>query len=110
MRTIKVYLKSKLGEYDAIGEYCNGKMTVKKGSVIRKAFADHVRGGNIAKSLRSDPESVSEEGIVKKDCVFSSPSTAAQFVTGSSVNGWERWRVGKRTSLRKATDNVEVRK
>ena len=40
-----------------------------------------------------------ENGNILKNCEFTSPSTAAQFVTGRSTNGYEAWKVEKKLSL-----------
>ncbi len=100
----EIYLRGRDGKSDSVAVYQDGIVTVKKGSLIRMTFADHVRGGDTAKKYREDPTVVGSDGITKKDCAFSSPSTAAQFVTGSSVNGWTAWHVDKKTSLRKFVD------
>ncbi|MCD8148192.1 MAG: DUF4357 domain-containing protein [Clostridiales bacterium] len=101
---VSIFLTARDGGYNATALYEDGKITVQKGSLIRMSFADHIRGGRIAKQYRNDPSVVDEKGIVKKDCMFSSPSTAAQFVMGSSTNGWTAWHVDKKTSLRKYVD------
>jgi hypothetical protein len=46
----------------------------------------------MAKRYLNDNNFVDENGIVLKDCSFNSPSTAAQFVTGSSRNGYLVWK------------------
>lgn len=101
---VSIFLTARNGDYSASALYEDGKVTVLKGSLIRMSFADHIRGGRTAKKYRDDPSVVDDNGIVKKDCVFSSPSTAAQFVMGSSTNGWHSWHVDKKTSLRKYVD------
>lgn len=100
----EMYLRGRDGQYNAEAVYEDGIVTVKKGSLIRASFADHVRGGRVAKRYRDDPEVLGKNGITKKDCVFTSPSTAAQFVMGSSVNGWTAWHIDKKTTLRKFVD------
>ena len=97
---VSVYLKTRDGSCEANAIFEGEKITVLKGSKVRKAFAEHIRGGKTAKLLRNDTGVVNESGIVLKDCVFSSPSTAAQFVMGSSVNGWIAWHVDKKTNLK----------
>lgn len=101
---VEMFLIGRSGNYNARAFYENGIVIVKKGSKIRMSFADHVRGGNTAKKYREDKSIVDSAGITLKDCEFSSPSTAAQFVMGSSVNGWAAWHVDKKTSLRKYVD------
>lgn len=102
---VTIFLTARDGSYNATALYEDGKVTVQEGSLIRLSFASHIRGGRISKRYRDDPSVVGNDGKVKKDCVFSSPSTAAQFVMGSSTNGWTAWHVDKRTSLRKYVDD-----
>lgn len=90
---LKVVLSPRNGVCYAEGIYSEGKLIVKKGGKINLDFADHIRGGKKAKSFRNDPNYVDGEGNIINECVFSSPSTAAQFVTGRSTNGYEAWRV-----------------
>ena len=73
--------------------------TVKKGGKINLDFAKHIRGGKSAKNYRDNPEFVDSDGNILKDCDFSSPSTAAQFVTGRSTNGYEAWKVDAKKNL-----------
>lgn len=101
----EIYLKAKDDSYDASAIYEDGEITVKKGSRIRMQFAAHVRGGKAAKKYREDPSIVDEAGITKKECKFSSPSTAAQFIMGSSVNGWTAWHIDKKTNLKQFIEN-----
>lgn len=93
--SIEVYLASKDKSYDAKGTYSEGIFVVKKGSKIRLDFAKHIRGGKKAKSYREDPKVVDNDGNALKDFEFGSSSTAAQFVTGRSTNGFVAWRVDK---------------
>lgn len=98
---VEIYLSAKNGNYNAIGTFEEGCVVVKKGSQLRMSFAEHIRGGKTAKKYREDSAVVDQSGITLKDCCFKSPSTAAQFVMGSSVNGWEAWHVDKKTNLKK---------
>ena len=61
----------------------------------------------MAKRCRNDATIVDETGITLKDCTFSSPSTAAQFIMESSINGWEAWHIDKKTSLKKYINGME---
>ena len=96
---IHVTLSSKV--YDEMAEaiYEGSIITVLPGGKIRLDFAEHIRGGRKAKSYRDNPEYVDAEGNILKECVFTSPSTAAQFVTGISTNGYEKWKVEPKKSL-----------
>lgn len=105
--SIEVYLNSKDKSYDAKGTYSEGIFVVKKGSKIRLDFAEHIRGGRKAMLFRNDPIFVDEAGNVLADCTFSSPSTAAQFVTGRSTNGHVAWHIDQKTTLKKYISELE---
>lgn len=63
----------------------NGKIiTVLAGGKISLDFANHIKGGKTAKAYRDNPEYVDGDGNILKNCEFTSPSTAAQFVNGQS--------------------------
>ena len=49
--------------------------------------------------MRADPTCVDSERNIISDCVFSSPSTAAQFVSGRSVSGYKAWKVDGKKNL-----------
>jgi hypothetical protein len=50
--------------------------------------------------LRNDINIVLSDGTLQKDVAFSSPTAAAQFVTGRSVNGYIAWRPDNKQSLK----------
>jgi hypothetical protein len=96
---INVVLKPRTGSSFAEGIYDGKTLMVLKGGKISDDFAAHIRGGKIAKTYREDKLFVDENHCIIKECVFSSPSTAAQFVTGRSTNGYEAWKVEFKKSL-----------
>lgn len=96
---IKITISSRVGRATAEGVYMGESTIVKKGGFISEDFAEHIQGGKKAKSYRENPEYVDKNGKILKDCEFSSPSTAAQFVTGRSTNGYEAWKVEAIKSL-----------
>lgn len=98
---INVSLTNRRKDFNANGVFSEDFFVVKKGSVIRLDFAEHIRGGKKAKSYRNNSLFVDEDGNVLIDCSFRSPSTAAQFVTGRSTNGYVAWRVDEKTTLGK---------
>lgn len=97
---LDVVLNSRKGTHSATGTYEKDKFTVHKGSKINLDIAQYLKEFEIAKSMRNDKTVVNENGIVLKDCTFTSPSAAAQFVTGRSVNGYICWRPDDKMSLR----------
>ena len=96
---MKVILKSKQNQHYAIGEYDDGKLSVLKGSKINPIIAFPQMSPMLVQ-MREDKHLVSEEGIVLSDIFFNSPSSAAQFVTGRSVNGLIAWRPNDEISLK----------
>lgn len=96
---INVKLHKKDGTCYAEGIYSEENFVVKKGGKVSENFADHIRGGDTAKSYRNNSKYVNEDGTILADCEFKSPSTAAQFVTGRSTNGYEAWKVDERKTL-----------
>lgn len=96
---VKVTLKQRTTDVFAEAIYEGATITVLPGGKISKDFADHIRGGKTAKSYRDDTQYVDKNGTILKSCEFTSPSTAAQFVTGRSTNGYEAWKVEEKKSL-----------
>lgn len=96
---IDVYLKHR--NYDAVGTYnTETKETiVKKGSIVSEdvSNAPMFRSANSIRKKRI--ESV-ENRILKKDISFKSPSSAANFVTGYSKNGYVTWKNKEGTLLK----------
>lgn len=97
--TIKVTITTRSSDVKADAIYKGDCIIVQPGGKISQDFAEHIRGGRKAKSYRDNPEYVNEERIIIKPCEFSSPSTAAQFVTGRSTNGYEAWKVEPKLTL-----------
>lgn len=95
---VKVTLSSRTQNCHAAAEYCGDHIIVKAGGKISEDFAEHIRGGRAAKKYRNNPDYVDGRTIIK-DCEFKSPSTAAQFVSGRSTNGYGAWKVEKKKSL-----------
>ena len=96
---IKVYLATRATDVQAEAIYEGETITVLPGGTVSNCFAEHIRGGRKAKTYRENPECVDANRKILKECVFTSPSTAAQFVTGRSTNGYEAWKVETRKSL-----------
>ena len=96
---IEMIIVNKKGHFKAKGIYDGQKVIVQKGGFINPNFASCIRGGNLSKQYRADRNYVSENNEIITDCVFRSPSTAAQFITGRSVNGYKIWKVSNDQSL-----------
>ena len=89
---INLSLQSRSGKYEAYAVY-DGKTVVVKNGHINPSFAVSIRGGKLSKAYRNNQEHVSSSFEIIKECSFKSPSTAAQFVTGRSVDGYNAWKV-----------------
>ena len=96
---MKLILKSKCGLHYAEAIYKEGVVTVLKGSRVNRNDS-YQRMASEAVNARRDKNIVGESGEVLKDVSFNSPSTAAQFVTGRSSNGYIAWRPDDRMSLK----------
>ena len=96
---IKVFLSSRKADVQAEAIYDGESIVIQPGGTISSDFAGHIRGGKMAKSIRENPEYVDDNRRILKECIFTSPSTAAQFLIGRSINGYEAWKVEKKKSL-----------
>lgn len=97
-----VLLKNKSGNYNATGDYDveTNSLVVKTGSVVSPdiCYTKTFRG---AKSVERQRVDNVVDNIVQRDVKFSSPSTAANFVTGRSSNGMIMWKTEEGKSLKK---------
>lgn len=93
---IQLVLKSKKKLHYAEATMDGNEIVVKKGAKINPVNTFP----QMSQVLRGDSSVVSEDGILLKDMTFYSPSTAAQFVTGRSVNGYIAWRPNDEMSLK----------
>ena len=96
---IKVYMISKIADYNASAIYEDGKITIMKGSKIRKENPNFKRMP-LLDNYRKDKKIVDKNYYLLKDLTFNSPSTAAQFVGDSSRNGLLYWRDKDNNKLR----------
>ncbi len=96
---MKLVLKSKNNTHYATAEYDGCKIVVLPGSRINMVLTHSAMSKSI-KEARQNTNIVSPEGKVLKEISFDSPSAAAQFVTGRSVNGYISWRIDDKISLK----------
>lgn len=98
---MKVYIKSEKSQINATGDYSleDHSLIVKKGSVlaVRLSESKSFKGINSVMKAR---DGVVSEGILQKDTHFTSPSTAANFVTGRSANGMVIWKTKNGKTLK----------
>lgn len=90
---MRLFIKSKKLDVDACAEYDVGskQFTVKKGSRVSSRISDSktFRG---AKTIENHRSKVVIDRLVVEDITFKSPSTAANFVLGTSSNGLVTWK------------------
>ena len=94
---IEIFIKK--ADFAAEGVFENGNVTVRCGSTINPSFAPYIKGITLAREYREDTSVVDKTWTLLKDCVFPSPSTAAQFVMGQSRDGYDAWKVEEGKSL-----------
>lgn len=98
---MKVYLKSRSGSYAATGEY--NKITKELIVLKESKVSASISNGSFRSARSVDKcrrEVCTEGGIVLKDILFKSPSSAANFVTGCSTNGMLAWKDENGSSLK----------
>ncbi len=92
-----LFLKRSRNICDATCELKDGMFIVKKGSLISKNDS-YDKMTKEARTYRDD-EKIVKDYITQKDLTFKSSTSAAQFVTGQSVNGSKAWRDEKGNKL-----------
>ena len=100
-----LYIKGYAKKYHATGEFdkATNHMTVFKGAVISSKST--IKKGS-QKRERLIKEKV-VKGILQEDMIFRSPSTAATFVSGTSMNGYLRWQDEKGENLKTILEKVD---
>ena len=96
---VRIFAKTRDGVAKAEGIYNGDTTVVLAGGKVRNKVAESVRGKTTVNRYLEDPDYVSKDGIVLKDCTFDSPSTAAVFVTGNASNGYRVWKIEDGKSL-----------
>ena len=91
------YVKNGPKDISAVLEYKNGKFILKKGSKISKSVSTSYRAYKKTLKRRAE-KGILKDRVLQKDYEFKSPSTAGEFVYGTSFNGRIRWKTkeGKR--------------
>lgn len=90
---MEFFIKKRNSDVTAIGEYdfTSGEMLVKKGAVVSEKVATEGKFRS-ANTVIKNRELYCKGRKTKEDVVFSSASTAANFVTGTSTNGLIVWK------------------
>ena len=92
-------LKSKKGTHYAKAELIDNKIKILKGSKILLKDTYSKLPKKVV-HCRHNSDLVDENGVLLQDIVFDNATSAAQFVTGRSVNGYIAWRVDDKISLK----------
>lgn len=96
---MKLYLNSRTGSHSAIAEYNKTGVKVLAGSQINMNLV-YPKCPLFVIEKRDDRSIVSAEGKLLVDVTFDTPTSAAQFVTGRSANGYIVWRPDNKMSLK----------
>lgn len=96
---MKVFLKSKKSDYEAVGEYneLTNELIVKKGSIVSTDIKEFKGTQSIINRRKIH---VKNRKVVE-DVHFKSSSTAANFITGRSKNGLDAWKDINNNSIKK---------
>lgn len=90
---MKLYIKSKAKNIDAVGKYNpkTGEFVVLKGSVLSETVVStgSFRG---TRAILKARDGCVKDNVLLEDKIFSSSSTAANFVRGASSNGLICWK------------------
>lgn len=104
-----VFLNSTRIGVAAVGEYNpeTKELLVLAGSVLSSDVSKSptFRG---AKSIVKQREGIIENNLLLRDVSFTSPSTAANFVTGRSANGLIAWKDSQNRTLKELFSSKEV--
>lgn len=104
---MKVYLKKLKKGVNASGEYnqVTNQLTVLTNSKVSSdiAYSNTFRGAKSIEKLRKDI--INNKNVLIRDITFKSPSTAGNFVTGRSTNGWDAWTDENGKSLKELFKN-----
>ena len=89
---ISVFLSTRSKGYDAKGFLDEKSIVVLKGSRIKSGEPINYKFAPALVNAWNDKSVVGKDGILLQDITFKSVTSAAQFVTRNSVNGWKAWK------------------
>ncbi len=92
---IKLFASGK--RYNVQGRYEESTLTVLKGSRVSDVTMYGAQRDALVKKLC---KKVEDNFILTKDAVFQTPTAAANFCTGGSVNGWNFWKDSSKRPLK----------
>lgn len=97
---VKVIYKSKKRDCYAEGEFNlnDNTIIIKKGAKISSKIDEKFRISKAAQ--QREDKTLFNKNILKNDIKFKSPSVAAQFISGSSLNGLKVWKTENKRPLK----------
>ena len=93
--------------YDVQGRFEGSSLTVLKGSRISDVTKYGSQRDSLVKKLCINVE---ENLILTKDLVFQTPTAAANFCTGGSVNGWNFWKDSSKRPLKDLVGHKAIKR
>ncbi len=96
---LDIIMKSRNNTHYATATYNEKMVTINAGARLSPVFSDHIRGGKKVLKIRNNPDYVDQNHILLKECSFATPSAAAQFIAGYSINGYDAWKLDNGTTL-----------
>lgn len=104
---MKIKLFATGRRYDVQGRYDGASLTVLKGSRVSDVTTYGTQRDSLVKKLcRKDEDSF----ILTKDVVFQTPTAAANFCTGGSVNGWDFWKDSSKRPLKALVEHKVIQR
>jgi hypothetical protein len=105
MGSVKLTCKGR--EFEAYGYRVSNGFSVLKGSKIKYNTTSSKKYMEKIKWLREiNSNNIGQDGILVADILFSSPSSAADFVTGNKCNGLEYWKTENGKTLKQLEAEV----
>lgn len=93
--------------YDVQGRYDGASLTVLKGSRVSDVTTyGSQRDSLINRKCRKDGENL----ILATDVAFQTPTAAANFCTGGSVNGWDFWKDSSKRPLKALVEHKVIQR
>ena len=102
---IKLFASGK--RYDVQGRYDGTSMIVLKGSRVSGVT---LYGSQRDALVKNNCTKNGNDFILVKDIAFHAPTTAANFCTGRSVNGWDFWKDSSKRPLKALVEHKVIQR
>ena len=104
---MKINLYATGKKYDVKGCYERDSLTVLKGSKLSLVTTFGNQRDEMVKNYCTKGDNFF---ILVKDIVFQTPTAAANFCTGGSVNGWDFWKNSSKVPLKSLVEHKIVKR